>query len=442
MRKTLSVILAIVMVLSLSACGKTKTATEAPKPEAPQPASPQTDSPKTGQEEKLSGKVVVWSWDVACKSLQDAAEKFKVKHPDVEFQFEDLGNDQVYDKMTTGLASNVGLPDVVSIEGERVATFASKFPKGFVDVTNEINQRDFLPIKISECTVNGKLVAFPWDAAPCGIFYRQDMFDKAGIKAENIKTWDDFTAAGKQMTKTGVKMLPVAVSRNNMMYRMIMNQLGAFYLDQDGRSAFNSDASVKAMTYVKKMVDAKITYDNVNWDGLVTATKEGKIATVPTAVWWAGTLQDECPEQKGKWRVMRFPSIEGGATTAAVNGGSALLVPAASKNQKAAVAFAKFATSEVEPLIIGFSKYGLYPSYIPSFTDPLFEQGVEYFGGQKIWKMFSEIGKEIPAINFTENFAEADTMSIDAQARILVKGQGVKATLDDLQKNALNKFGK
>jgi len=26
---------------------------------------------------------------------------------------------------------------------------------------------------------------------------------------------------------------------------------------------------------------------------LVSATKEGKIATVPTAVWWAGTLIDE-----------------------------------------------------------------------------------------------------------------------------------------------------
>ena len=50
------------------------------------------------------------------------------------------------------------------------------------------------------------------------------------------------------------------------------------------------------MGLVKEIYDAGITYDNVNWDGLVTATKEGKIATVPTAVWWAGTLQDECSE--------------------------------------------------------------------------------------------------------------------------------------------------
>lgn len=48
-----------------------------------------------------------------------------------------MGNDQLYDKLTTCLASGVGLLDVVSVEGERVANFVTKFPKGFVDLTNE-----------------------------------------------------------------------------------------------------------------------------------------------------------------------------------------------------------------------------------------------------------------------------------------------------------------
>jgi lactose/L-arabinose transport system substrate-binding protein len=55
----------------------------------------------------------------------------------VEIQVENMGNDQLYDKLTTCLASGVGLLDVVSVEGERVANFVTKFPKGFVDLTNE-----------------------------------------------------------------------------------------------------------------------------------------------------------------------------------------------------------------------------------------------------------------------------------------------------------------
>lgn len=424
-RKVLSLLLALILMVSLAACGKKQSAE-------------QTNSSSNGE---ISGKLVVWSWDVAAKSLQETAEKFKQKYPNVDIQVEDLGDSQVYDKLTTGLAANVGLPDVVTIEGERVATFVSKFPKGFVDLTNDINKSDFLPVKISECTVNGKVVAYPWDGAPAGLYYRKDLFEKAGIKAEDIKTWDDFIEAGKKMDKTGVKMVPIAISKNEMLYREILAEMNSFYFDKDGKTILNSEESIKAMELVKKMVDANIYFDNTNWDGLVTATKSGKIATVPSAVWWSGTLQDECPEASGKWAVMRLPAVEAGGKTAAVNGGSNLMVPAATQNQRAAVEFVKFAMTDKDSLINGFSKYGLYPSYIPVYSDPIFDKGVEYFGGQKVWKLFAEIGKEVPEVNYTENLAETMTMIQDAQARIMLKGANVKDTMEQLQKDVVNKFG-
>lgn len=423
-RKIISLLLALILTLSLAACGK------------------KTETNNQGNNEEISGKLVVWSWDVAAKSLQETAERFKKKYPKVEFQFEDLGNSQVYDKLTTGLAANVGLPDIVSIEGERVPTFVSKFPNGFVDLTNDVNKSDFLSVKIAECTVNGKIMAYPWDGAPSGLFYRKDLFDKAGIKAEDIKTWDDFIEAGKKMDKTGVKMVPIALSKDESLYRLILTELEGFYFDKDGKTTLNSEASIKAMGIVKKMVDANIYFDNTNWDGLVTATKSGKIATVPSAVWWAGTLQDECSEANGKWAVMRLPAVEAGGKTAAVIGGSNIMIPSATKNKKAAVEFVKFAMTDKESLMNGFSKYGLYPSYIPAYSDPIFDQEVAYFGGQKIWKLFAEIGKEVPDINYTENLAEAMTFIQDAQARITLKGADVKETMEKLQKDVVNKFGK
>lgn len=427
-KKVIAILIMMSMLVSFSGCGK--------KPDTPSEAKP-------AENEELSGTVVVWSWDVALKSLQATAENFKKKYPKVEFQFEDMGTDQVYDKLTTGLASGgIGLPDVASVEGERVATFAAKFPKGFADVSSEVNKSDYIPVKISEVTVNGKTVAFPWDGAPAGVFYRKDLFDKAGIKAEDIKTWDDFIEAGKKMDKIGVKMAPLAMSKDDTIYRLILNEYGTFYFDKDGKTVLNSDASVKAMSIVKKMYDSKITFDNTNWDGLVTATKSGKIATVPNAVWWAGTLQDECKDQSGKWAVMKLPAVENGKAQSGVNGGSELVVPEASKNKKAAIEFAKFATSDKESLIKGFSDFGLYPSYIPCYSDPIFDKELEYFGGQKVWKFFAELGKEVPDLNFTENFAEAHTFVVDAQAKITLKGNDVKATMDELQKNVVNKFGK
>ena len=94
----------------------------------------------------------------------------------------------------------------MTVEGERVSTFVSKFPKGFVDLTEAVNSNDFLPVKMAECRVNGKIFAYPWDGAPCGLFYRADLFENASINPDEIVTWEDFIEAGKKMNSIGVKL--------------------------------------------------------------------------------------------------------------------------------------------------------------------------------------------------------------------------------------------
>lgn len=427
LKKWLSLFLASALVVSMVGC--------APKQEAA-PAD-------TGAQEstELSGTITIWSWDVAAKSLTESAENFKKLHPNVEFVIEDLGTDQVYDKLTTGLSANVGLPDIVSIEGERVSGFASKFPQGFEDMTGVVDPTQFLKVKISECTVGDKLVALPWDGAPCGLYYRTDYFEQAGIKAEDIKTWDDFIEAGKKMDKIGVKMLPTAISKRSTIYEFLLSQQGVSVFNKEGKTDFTSEQSLKAMDMVKKMYDAGIIYDSVNWDGLVTATKEGKVATVASAVWWAGTMKDEIQESSGKWAVMKLPALTEGGMTAATNGGSNIMVTAASANKKAAVEFAKFAMTDTASLVNGFEKYGLYPSYIPTYADPIFEKEEPYFGNQKIWKLFAEIGQEIPEINYNENLQEVTDMLINAQAKVLLKNTDVKTVMEELQKNVTDKLG-
>lgn len=423
MKRILALILVLVLMISLVGCG-----TKSPGA-----------SNKTGE---ISGKIVVWSWDVAAKSLEDAAVEFKKLHPDVTVEIEDLGTEQVYEKLLTRLASKTGLPDVVTMEGALIATYAAKFPKGFADMTKYVKTEDFLPVKIAEVTSNGKLVGFPWDGAPCGLFYRADLFEKAGINPESIKTWDDFIKEGKKMEAIGVKMMPLAASKNPTFFEMLYEQTGSYLFDEKGNTTVNTDKGIKAGTTLKKLYDANITFDNTDWDGLVSATKEGKIATVPTAVWWAGTLIDEVEESAGKWKVMPLPVIEEGLNFGAVNGGSNILVPEDAPNKAAAIEFVKFAMTDIKTQINAFSKYGLYPSYKPVYKDPVFDKEVEYFGGQKIWKFFAEIGDKVPSINYTENYDEANDHFKDAQARILIKGEDVKATLDELQKTYVSKFGK
>ena len=154
------------------------------------------------KEAESDNTITVWAWDVALKQLQASAEKFQETHPDVEFQFEEMGTDQIYTKLATTLSTGKGLADVILIEGEQVSGYANKYPEGFADMSDIVNPDDFLPVKIGEVSANGKIVGFPWDAGPVALFYRRDYFEQAGVNAEDIKTWDDFIEAGKKVTET------------------------------------------------------------------------------------------------------------------------------------------------------------------------------------------------------------------------------------------------
>lgn len=394
--------------------------------------------------ESLTGTVTVWSWDVALAHLQAQAEKFNKLHPQVKFNFEEMGVSQVYSKMTTSLQSGIGLPDLVSLEGEQMAKFGTKFPGKFVDFTDKINQKDFLPIKIGECTAGGRVIAFPWDAAPCGMFYRADLFEQAGIKAEDIVTWADFILKGKELKeKTGANMMIMALSRSDVMYRILMMQLGGFYFDAEGNTRVNSAESVRAMQLVQDLYKADIIFNDSGWDEKMTGISSGKVACVPEAVWMAGSIKDYGPEASGKWRVMPLPRFDADQEVmTASNGGSVLVVPEASKSKDAAVAFAIFAMTDVEANVEGFMKYGLYPSYIPALDNEVFSKGDEYFGGQKIYDLFKTLGEKSSAVNYTENFAETMELCKGAMSKVTTGNEDVKTVMDNLQAEMVSKFGK
>ncbi|MEG0689514.1 MAG: sugar ABC transporter substrate-binding protein [Hungatella sp.] len=431
-------VLAMTMAVSLTACGGGGKGSEEKK------VSATTGKEAVSTDKELSGTITIWSWDVALAHLQEEAEKFSEIYPNVEFNFEEMGVSQVYSKITTCLQSGIGLPDIVQLEGEQVAKFGEKFPDKFVDFTGEVKAEEFLPIKIAECTVNGKMVAFPWDAGPCGMFYRTDIFEQAGVKAEDIVTWDDFIEAGKTIKeKTGIDMMTLATARKDTTYRMLMMELGGFYFDEAGNTAVNSPESVRAMEMIQKIYAAGITVNDGSWDDFIAALSGSKIACVSEAVWLAGSIKDAAADQAGKWRVMDLPKFDadkdaGGAS----NGGSVLTVPAASESKEAAMEFVKFAMTDVEGNVAGFVNYGLYPSYIPALDSDVFKEGDEFFGGQKIYDIFTEVGKKIPKCNYTSNFAEAIDLSKNAVSKVTLDNQDVQTVMDGLQEEMKAKFGK
>ena len=388
--------------------------------------------------------ITVWAWDVALKQLQASAEKFKETHPDVEFQFEEMGTEQIYTKLATTLNTGKGLADVILLEGEQVSGYASKYPDGFADLSDIVNKDDYLPVKMGEVTVNDKVVGFPWDAGPVALFYRTDYFEQAGVNPEDIKTWDDFIEAGKKVTATcktpsgePVKMLPIAPNGSNF-WKLLLTEKGAGYFDAEGNTAVNSPEALECMEMAKKIYDADIALNYTDWAEYEGVVVNQSVATIPEAVWMIGTIKDKGPDQSGKWGVMSLPVFPGDEPSGSTNGGSDIVIPAASANVDIAKEFVQFAMTDVDLQADGFVNYGLFPSYIPAYDAEVFTEPDEFFGGQKIYETFIELGKKVPAVNYTENYNEAMKAAGSACAKVYLEGQDPKTVLEDL----VSKFGK
>ncbi|MFP3441779.1 extracellular solute-binding protein, partial [Pantoea sp. SIMBA_133] len=87
-----------------------------------------------------------------------------------------------------------------------------------------------------------------FDGGPTGVFYRTDIFEEAGVNAEDIKTWDDYIEAGKTIKeKTDKAMIGLDLNGDDGLYRMMLNQQGTFYFDDEKNVALTSEESKKAM---------------------------------------------------------------------------------------------------------------------------------------------------------------------------------------------------
>ncbi|MDN3020212.1 sugar ABC transporter substrate-binding protein [Paenibacillus sp. BSR1-1] len=431
MKKYMSMMLVLLLLL-LSACSNKTAGNEG----------------KSGDSKNPAGTITVWGWDVAAATMKAAVKDFQKKYPDVKVKVEDFNSSDLYDKLTVGLAARgSGLPDVVLMEDERIPGYLHQFPEGFLKLNKlgyDKYKDSFNPAKVAAVqNKEGDFIAAPWDIGPAGVFYRVDYFEKAHVDPNSIQTWDDYIEAGKKIkAATGAQMLPIDIPNYDGVFQMMMQQQGLSYFDKDGKITLGSKEAIRAMEVIKKLHDADLILNNKGWDGIVTATVNGSVATVPYGVWYAGSIMDQAPDLKGKWDVFYLPSFEKGGTRFANVGGSSLLVPSTSKNQSAAYAFVEFFTTDQTSQLLGFEKYGLFPSLKETYSAPQFTANSEYFHNSPIFKKFADIVDQIPKINVNEHLAKASALTSNAQAAILLENKSVESGLKDAQKQLENEVKK
>lgn len=340
------------------------------------------------------------------------------------------------------------MPDVVSIENFEAEIFWSRFPDCFANLkelgyTADI-QAKFPDFKRTELEVGDVAYAMPWDSGPVAVFYRRDMYEKAGVDPSTISTWDDFIAAGKKISAAnpGVVMAQADFNGDSEWFRMIANEQGCGYFSTDGQNiTINQPACVAALQKVKEMKDAG-TLTAANWDEKIQANTAGKAASQLYGGWYEGTVRSTSPDLKGKWGVYRMPSLTADGPHAANLGGSSLAISATSANKEAAWKFVNYALGTNEGQVTMLKEFGLVPSLLSAEKDPFVNEAQPYWGGQKVWAdILATLPKIVPSRG-TAFQSDAEGIFKATQAKFFAGGYpDAKAALDDAAKQIASATG-
>ncbi|MCY9692024.1 ABC transporter substrate-binding protein [Paenibacillus alginolyticus] len=338
----------------------------------------------------------MWFWQGA--SFEKIIPEFNRTHPNIEIVPQIYKWEDAHKKLLTAMSAGSGAPDIAMIDISQMDQFL-KYPDKFYDL-NEYGakdlSKDYLDWKWKQGSAGSKQLGFPTDIGPMVLYYRQDLFQQAGLPSEpndvaaKIKNWDDFLAAGKTLKeKTGASIL----SNPYELYGAIRDQGNELYFDKDENLTMESNPQIKkALDYYKKAREMGIAgaYDQKNaLQEYSAALNSGKIATYISAAWGKGHVETRAPDTKGKWRAAKIPEGTGNM------GGSFLLIPKETKNAKEAYTAISWMLSPQQQLEV-FKISGNFPSTPSVYGDKAFtETGYEFWGNQKLGVLFSEVAKDV-----------------------------------------------
>jgi raffinose/stachyose/melibiose transport system substrate-binding protein len=330
--------------------------------------------------------------NAAQKAIWDQiAKDYNAAHPGVKVEFKYLENEAFKAKLPTMLQADESRPELFYSWGGGVMQAQDK--AGFLkDITKDVGswESELSPTAVDAFKVDGKVVGVPFEVGEVAFYYNKKLFEKAGVKAEDIKSWDDFLGAVKKLKAAGITPLVVGAGEKwpmHFYYSYLVMRIGGEHALADAKAG--KDGGFKNATFVEagKRLQELAALEPFQPGYLSTSHAQsagifgdGKAAMDLMGQWLLGMQGPNSTSGKGiapeDIGILSFPVVPGGKgkATDTLGGINGWLVSKSAPPE--AVDFLKFFSQK---------KYGdeaaAKAAYIPvnkgsesEFTDPLFKR--------------------------------------------------------------------
>lgn len=279
---------------------------------------------------------------------QATLDEFKKANPDVELKVAFVDEEAYKIQLPNWLSSEA--PDVVTWHnGERMAYYASRGL--FEDLSGDWAKNNWNETYASSkeaSSYKGKQYAMPTVYYSWGMFYRKDLFQKAGIAAEP-KTWAELMEASKKLKAAGIS--PFAVAGRDAWtlagwFDYLDLRINGYAFHQqlmNGEIAYTDARVKKVYTTWKGLLDSKYFIDNplsYDLDAAQPFLFQGKAAMMLMGTFIAKGFP---PKQKEVMGYFQFPAIDPAITGAEEGPIESLHIPSRARNKADARRFLAFA---------------------------------------------------------------------------------------------------
>ena len=346
----------------------------------------------------------LWTHDLNTRNfwLRRAREWAKL-HPQYQFTFNfvQIPYADLFTKVLGNLAAGTGAPDLVGIE---ISAF-SRFMKGNIAARGLVNltpligaERDKF-VRWEPYMVKGHIYGAETALCPVGLYYREDVFKQAGIKAP-IDTYNDLLAAGRILAKRNKYIMMVGTQDTGVFLEMFQ-QAGGHIFDADGRLTLDDPRAVQALAYLAKGVKEKLFWAAPNMYGApaIAALKLGRVAGVLMPDWYQETDLNSTliREAQGKWRVQPMPAWSSGGRRISTLGGTGFAITRQSRHPDLAWSLLHYTYMTEENQIKRYQELAFFPTMKEAFHDPRVTKApAPYFGGQPVGGVYASQVAHLP----------------------------------------------
>src|SRR5271157_5419309 len=182
-----------------------------------------------------------------------AAADYNAQHKGVNVQFKYLENEAFKAKLPTMLQSQDSRPELFYSWAGGVMQAQNR--AGFLkDLTADVGsvQSTMVPAAVDAFKIDGKTVGVPFEMGLVAFYYNKKLFEKAGVKAEDIKTWEDFLGAVKKLKAAGITPIVVGGGEKwpmHFYYSYLVMRIGGEHALDDAKAG--KDGGFKGPTWVK-----------------------------------------------------------------------------------------------------------------------------------------------------------------------------------------------